>query len=71
VPEVFQLDVALVDEAGETIIDAAQGHAHVSAELPLGTAGILGQEAEELESFVVLGAFGFVRIKMGESRIDD
>ena len=54
VSEVLQLDVALVDEAGQTIIDAAQGHAHVSAELPLGPPGVLGQEAEELESFAVL-----------------
>ena len=46
VPEVLQLDVALVDEAGQTIIDAAQGHTHVSAELPLGPAGVLGQEEE-------------------------
>ena len=46
VPEVLQLDVALVDEAGQTIIDAAQGHTHVSAELPLGPAEVLGQEAE-------------------------
>ena len=46
VPEVLQLDVALVDEAGQTIIDAAQGHTHVSAELPLGTPGVLGQEEE-------------------------
>jgi len=54
VPEILQLDVPLVDEAGQTIINAAQGHTHVSAELPLGTAGVLGQEAEELESFAVL-----------------
>ena len=53
-PEVLQLDVPLVDETGQTIIEAAQGHAHVSAKLPLGTAGVLGQEAEELESFAVL-----------------
>jgi len=54
VPEILQLDVPLVDEAGQTIIDAAQGHTHASAELPLGPPGILGQEAEELESVAVL-----------------
>jgi len=54
VPEVLQLDVALVNEAGQTIIDAAQGHTHASAEFPLGPPGILGQEAEELESVAVL-----------------
>jgi len=63
VAEVLQLDVALVNEAGQTIIDAAQGHTHLSAELPLGAAGVLGQKAEELESFAVLvwhwGPLGF------------
>ena len=54
VPEVFQLDVALVNETGETIIDTSQGHTHVSTELSLGPPGVLGQEAEEVESFAVL-----------------
>jgi len=45
VPEIFQLDVALINETGETIIDTAQGHTHVSTELSLGPPGVLGQEA--------------------------
>ena len=64
-PEILQLDVPLVDEAGQTIIDAAQGHTHVSAELALGPPGVLGQKAEYLEPFYVLlghggGASGFI-----------
>ena len=54
VPEILQLYVALVNETRQTIIDTAQGHTHESAELPLGSTGVLGQETEELESFAVL-----------------
>ena len=49
VPEILQLDVPLVDETGQTIIDAAQGHTHVSAEFALGPPGVLGQKAEYLD----------------------
>ena len=45
VAEVLQFDVALVNEASQTIIDTAQGHTHVSAELALGPTGIFGQKA--------------------------
>ena len=55
VPEIFQLDIAFVNEAGQTIIDTAQGHTHVSAEYPLGAPGVLGQETEELDYYCYWG----------------
>ncbi len=48
VPEVLQLDVALINETGETIIDTSQGHTHFSTEFSLGPPGVLGQEAEDV-----------------------